>query len=666
MIGRAVGDGVHEDIDLTNHGLKVAVSFNLEIALRADFADLFEVREHRLVRRGRMAEEWNDARHELSTRYVNRDFERAFAFVWPTAIAGTLRQWAHHLRDRRSLRGRAGTLAVSIRSLAAATRARAGITGATTRTPRRRSTRCSAPGSIARPSSPRPTRTFTGSTGNRSKISEPSGFTIAIMGRRLAARGRGALVRGDRSVATRWSPVCKRCGSTRDRAGPSATSAVCKPPKTTPRATRSREKSRMSFVKASSRTSGASPRRTTAPPTRPPLYLIALHETWKWTGDRELVESHLDIAERCLEWIDRYGDLDGDGFQEYQTRSPRGLREHGLERCERRGRLPRRQPSEATQGAVRAARVRLRRLAADGRDLRGLGRARASRRAYDERRASCKPRFEERFWCEDLGSYCFGLDPKKTPIKTVASNAGHCLWSGIATPEHAARVVERLMQPDMWSGWGIRTLSSENPAYNPFSYQRGSVWPHDNGIIALGFRRYGFAAEAARVFRDISEAASYLRQPPVTRALRGNRADTGRISRPICAGQRSASVGGGQHRPLSQGHSRPDGDAPCKLLVSPVLPKWLPEVTLRGIEVGEHQSTFVSSETASAPAGSCLDDRAMCSLKSGRSDSNDFAHCCANESGAEGDRTLYLLHAMQALSQMSYGPGYLYDSGGGN
>src|SRR6185295_19718544 len=114
------------------------------------------------------------------------------------------------------------------------------------------------------------------------------------------------------------------------------------------------------------------------------------------------------------------------------------------------------------------------------------------------------------FWCEDIGSYVFALDGDKQAVKTIASNAGHCLWSGIVRPDRAGRVVQRLMQPDMWSGWGIRTWSALNPAYNPFAYQCGSVWPHDNGLIALGFKRYGFAAEAARIARDISEAASYF------------------------------------------------------------------------------------------------------------------------------------------------------------
>ena len=92
-------------------------------------------------------------------------------------------------------------------------------------------------------------------------------------------------------------------------------------------------------------------------------------------------------------------------------------------------------------------------------------------------------------------------------MPTVVSNAGHALWSGIATPEHAERVVRRMMQPDMLSGWGVRTLASSHRAFNPFAYQRGAVWPHDNGIIALGFRRYGFAAEAAEVARQILYAA---------------------------------------------------------------------------------------------------------------------------------------------------------------
>src|SRR5260370_31330226 len=111
------------------------------------------------------------------------------------------------------------------------------------------------------------------------------------------------------------------------------------------------------------------------------------------------------------------------------------------------------------------------------------------------------------FWMEDEGCFAYGLDPHKKLITSIASNAGHCLWSGIADQEKAERTASRLLQDDMWSGWGIRTLSSKNPAYNPFSYHLGSVWPHDNGMIAAGFKRYALVNEANQVIRGVFDAA---------------------------------------------------------------------------------------------------------------------------------------------------------------
>ena len=119
-------------------------------------------------------------------------------------------------------------------------------------------------------------------------------------------------------------------------------------------------------------------------------------------------------------------------------------------------------------------------------------------------------RFNDAFWDDELGFYAFALDGEKRKVVSVALNAGHCLWSGIVPPERAKRVVERLMAPDMWTGWGIRTLSATHPAFNPYNYQTGSVWPHDNAIIAVGFKRYGFGAEAAQIAHDISKAGSYF------------------------------------------------------------------------------------------------------------------------------------------------------------
>ena len=129
-----------------------------------------------------------------------------------------------------------------------------------------------------------------------------------------------------------------------------------------------------------------------------------------------------------------------------------------------------------------------------------------------EEAAALYDRFNDAFWWEEEGTYYLGLDGAKRPIRTVASNAGHLLQSGIVPPERAGRVVERLMREDLWSGWGIRTLSSDHVAYNPFSYHTGSVWPHDNAVIAGGFRRYGYAAEAAKVAKGMFDAAERLAQ----------------------------------------------------------------------------------------------------------------------------------------------------------
>ncbi len=128
--------------------------------------------------------------------------------------------------------------------------------------------------------------------------------------------------------------------------------------------------------------------------------------------------------------------------------------------------------------------------------------------ALRQQAGDLRQRFAAAFWDEDEGTYCFGLDGQKRRIRSVVSNVGHCLWSGIASEQHAERVVRRLMSEDMWSGWGIRTLSARHLAYNLYSYHCGSIWPHDNGILAAGFKRYGFADEANRLARDIWEAAS--------------------------------------------------------------------------------------------------------------------------------------------------------------
>lgn len=211
-------------------------------------------------------------------------------------------------------------------------------------------------------------------------------------------------------------------------------------------------------------------------------------------------------------------------------------------------------------------------------------------RAVDLRRkaAELQRRFEERFWCEEIGCYALALDADKQPVCTVASNAGHALWSGIASPSHAARVVQRLMQPDLWTGWGIRTLSAQNPAYNPHSYHRGSIWPHDNGLLALGFRRYGFAEEAGKLARDISRAASCFASHRIPELYAGIAFHPGTFPVQYLGANVPQAWAAGSIFHLLQVILGLQADAPNhRLYLDPVLPHWLPDITLRGLAVAQ-------------------------------------------------------------------------------
>jgi glycogen debranching enzyme len=199
-------------------------------------------------------------------------------------------------------------------------------------------------------------------------------------------------------------------------------------------------------------------------------------------------------------------------------------------------------------------------------------------------------RFNAAFWDDELGFYAYALDGEKKKVLTVASNAGHCLTSGIVPRERARKVVERLMAPDMWTGWGIRTLSADHPAFNPYNYQTGSVWPHDNAIIALGFKHYGFGAEAARIAHDISVAASYFRLnqlPELYTAF--DREETNFPVQYIGANVPQAWAAGSAFM-LTQALLGFLPDAPRnKLYVDPSLPNWLPDLTVQDLRVGKHK-----------------------------------------------------------------------------
>ena len=240
-----------------------------------------------------------------------------------------------------------------------------------------------------------------------------------------------------------------------------------------------------------------------------PLYLVLLSETFRWTGDLELVRCLLPVAEKALQWIDHYGDLDGDGFVEYRRRSLHGLVNQGWKDstdcvCFRDGTTAQGPIALAeVQGYVYDGKTRLAELY----DLLGVpDRARLLRAQAEE----LKKRFDEAFWLPDEGYYAMALDGRKKRVDSVTSNPGHCLWSGIVPESKAAAVAARLMADDLFSGWGVRTLSSFMPNYNPVSYHNGSVWPHDNSIIAAGLRRYGFDAEARRIAEGLFDASAHF------------------------------------------------------------------------------------------------------------------------------------------------------------
>jgi glycogen debranching enzyme len=314
--------------------------------------------------------------------------------------------------------------------------------------------------------------------------------------------------------------------------------------------------------------------------------LVALHAAWQATGDRALIERHLPNAEACLTWIDKYGDRDGDGFQEYQTRSTAGYenmawKDSGDSVMYPDGTLVRGPKALCElQGYVYDAWLRMAQIYDE---LDNKRRANALRK----KAAVLFKKFNEAFWDEKSGFYAFALDGEKKKVLSVASNVGQCLWSGIIAPERARTVVKRLMRKDMWSGWGIRTLSADHPSFNPYNYQTGAVWPHDNSLIALGMRRYGFAAEAAAIARDISGAAGHFLLNQLPELYGGLQRDPTSFPVQYLGANVPQAWAAGTPFMLLQAMLGLQQDAPRgKLYVDPALPDWLPDVTLTDLRLG--------------------------------------------------------------------------------
>jgi glycogen debranching enzyme len=242
-----------------------------------------------------------------------------------------------------------------------------------------------------------------------------------------------------------------------------------------------------------------------------PLFVGLAGAYYHRTGDLEFVRGLWPNVLRALEWMDRFGDHDGDGFVEYARRSENGLVQQGWKDSNDSvfhadGSMA--QPPIAlaeVQGYVYEAKLYAAELAAR------LGDMPLSQRLQQQARA-LKEEFVRRFWCDELGVYALALDGRKERCAVAASNAGHALWAGIAAPEHAAVMARRFLEADFHSGWGIRTLAEGQARYNPMSYHNGSIWPHDNALIAAGLGRYGHTQGAMAVFDGLFAASVHFEQ----------------------------------------------------------------------------------------------------------------------------------------------------------
>jgi glycogen debranching enzyme len=324
----------------------------------------------------------------------------------------------------------------------------------------------------------------------------------------------------------------------------------------------------------------------------PLMFIISLAHLFSWTGDKESLRRHWDVARRALDWAREYGDRDGDGYLEYLTRSSKGNKNQGWKDSGNAilyedGRpVPAPLATCELQGYWFAAQqlMAVMSWAMDERE---------NAKAFWRSAMELKERFNRDWWMEDEGFVALAMDADRRLARSIGSNAGHCLTAGIISDEHIPRVVGRLFAPDMFSGWGIRTLSTGHPSYNPLAYHLGTVWPVENATIAFGLRRFGFDARAVDLARAMLDLASLYERGRIPECVGGYARSEfphpGAYPRanPIQAWNQSA-LALLLHTIL--------GLQPVAMLdllvVDPVLPTWLPEVIVRDLRLGGAVATL--------------------------------------------------------------------------
>jgi glycogen debranching enzyme len=585
-LDRTVSGGVHEDLDIVNYARR-PVRLTIEIEIESDFADIFDVRQDALVRRGIVNTRWFRSRGQLRTSYVNSTFRRELVVALDRA--GSVPQYANGRLAFVARIPPKGVWHTCLKWLPmsgsdskirpATLPCNAVETPVPGKGPRLPEVTIETPNQTVRRAWEQAVRDM-----EALRLEDPTferGVYIPAAGVPwfVTLFGRDTLIVSMQAIS--GYPEFAR-GALRRLGAMQATSDDPErdmEPGKIPHEVRHGELAQLAIRPFQ-------PYYGTHDATS--LYVIVMSYLYQWLGDESVLRRYLPNAEAAMHWIDHFGDRDRDGFQEYKTRSSHGYYNQGWK--DAGDAIPDEDGSLATlplalcelQGYVYDAKLRM------GDAYETLGRPVDARRL--RRQASeLYERFNNTYWWEEEGTYYLGLDGQKRPIRTVASNAGHLLQSGIVPPERAERVVTRLMADDMWSGWGIRTLSSDHPAYNPFSYHTGTVWPHDNAMIAGGFRRYGFEAEAARVAKGMFDAAERLvgfRVPELFAGLPRNEASFpvqylgANVPQAWAAGSifRLIAILCGIHALTDRNGSR--------IYVNPALPEWLPELTIHNLRAG--------------------------------------------------------------------------------
>jgi glycogen debranching enzyme len=318
-----------------------------------------------------------------------------------------------------------------------------------------------------------------------------------------------------------------------------------------------------------------------------PLFLILLSETFNWTADEQLVQELLPAAYAALDWIQNYGDLDGDGFVEYKKRSPKGLTNQGWKdswdaNMHRDGSVA--NPPIAlveVQGYCYEAQYRMSQL------LRLFG---DHERADKLRKSAAElaKRIEHSFWMPREGFYAMGLDNHKRPLEVISSNAGHLLFTRAIQRDRARSVVQRFMHDDMESGWGWRTLARSERVFNPLSYHRGSVWPHDNSLVAHGMALYGFREEVKQIFTSLYQAALNFRDyrlPELFCGVQRHEYDEP-VHYPVSCSPQAWASGAFFLLLTSVLGIRPTASRKELNIVNPMLPDWLDFLRIRNLRIG--------------------------------------------------------------------------------